>query len=79
MNYDLDGITNSQLIQTIDEYIHSARDREIMRRRLVDGETYQEIADALGFAPRTVRSIVARNRGKIFRHLNPSLDKRSEL
>lgn len=67
MNFD--DFPASKIMGVIDEYVHSARDREVMRRRLLDGETYQEIADAMALAPRTVRAICSRHRGRIFKHL----------
>ena len=69
MKFNFDGFTNSKINEVIDEYIHSARDREILRRRLIDGETYQEIADSMMLSPRTVRAICSCLQAKVFRHL----------
>lgn len=69
MKFNFDGFTNSKINEVIDEYIHSARDREILRRRLIDGETYQEIADSMMLSSRTVRAICSRLQAKVFRHL----------
>lgn len=35
---------NSRVSELIDEYIHNARDREILRDNLVDGMTYDQLA-----------------------------------
>ena len=69
MTFNFEGFTNSRIDEVIEEYIHSARDREIMRRRLIDGETYQEIADSMMISARTVRAVTSKLRGRIFKHL----------
>lgn len=69
MTFNFEGFTNSRIDEVIEEYIHSARDREIMRRRLIDGETYQEIADSMMISARTVRAVASKLRGRIFKHL----------
>ena len=37
---------NSEIIRVIDEVVHSARDRKVLRLRYVDGLTYEQIAEA---------------------------------
>lgn len=37
--------TNSQISQAIDEYIHSERNRNILKRRLIDGICYEPLAE----------------------------------
>ncbi|MBO7275454.1 MAG: sigma-70 family RNA polymerase sigma factor [Clostridia bacterium] len=49
---------NSELAVLIDEYIHSERDRRIMRLRLIDGHTYERIAEIVEMSPRQIREIV---------------------
>ena len=39
------NIPNTQLISLIDEWIKSERDREIMKRRLIDGITIERLAE----------------------------------
>ena len=36
--------TNSQMTQLIDEHIHSARDRALLKRRLIDGIRFEPLA-----------------------------------
>lgn len=38
---DLDNISNKQIEEAIDLWIHSKRDRMILKLRLIDGLTYQ--------------------------------------
>ena len=54
------NLTNSQLTDLIDDRIHSERDRRIMRLRLVDGLTYERIAEAVEMSPRYLRALVSK-------------------
>lgn len=44
MERNLDDITNSEIEHLIDEWIHSERDRKILKRRLIDGICYEPLA-----------------------------------
>lgn len=37
--------TNSQIAALIDEHIHSERDRQILKRRFIDGCCYEALAE----------------------------------
>lgn len=54
--------TNSEIDFLISERIHSERDRNILRRKLIDGITYEAIAEETGMSPRGIRYVVSRNR-----------------
>lgn len=51
-------ITNSEIIRRINEYIHSERDRKIMKLKLVDGYTHERIAEIMEMSPRHIIRIV---------------------
>lgn len=51
-------LTNSELAEIIGENIHSERNRQIMRMKLIDGLTYEKIAEIMEMSPRYVRSLV---------------------
>jgi DNA-directed RNA polymerase specialized sigma subunit len=55
MQYNL---TNSELSERIDEHIHSERNRRIMRMKLIDGLTYERIAEIVEMSPRHIKRIV---------------------
>lgn len=61
--------TNSQISALIDEHIHSARDREILKRRLIDGVCYEPLAEEYGLTVQRVKQIVYRSKDKLLRHL----------
>lgn len=58
--------TNSVLRHAIDEYIHSERDRKILVLRLIDGLTYEQIAEAVDMSVRQVKNIVYKAQDRLF-------------
>jgi DNA-directed RNA polymerase specialized sigma24 family protein len=51
----------------IDEWIHSERDRDIMRRRLIDGKTYEFIAEEEDMSVRQIKNIVYKCEQRLFK------------
>lgn len=52
--------TNSEIERRIAETIHSERDRRLMRRRLIDGRTYDELSAEFYLSRRQVARIIAK-------------------
>lgn len=61
--------TNSQISFLIDEYIHSERDRKILKRRLIDGICYEPLAEEFDLSVVQVKRIVYKAQEKLLRHL----------
>ena len=61
--------TNSQISHAIDEYIHSERDRAILKRRLIDGICFEPLAEEFGLSVRQIKTIVYKAQNKLFVHL----------
>lgn len=61
--------TNSQIEHLIDEYIHSERDRRMLRRRLIDGLTFDQLAEESNYSVRQTKTIIYRAQEKVFKHL----------
>lgn len=61
--------TNSGIARIIDEYIHSERDRAIIKRRLIDGVSIERLAEEFDRSPRAMQRTVARLQTKVFLHL----------
>ena len=61
--------TNSQIRELIAEHIHSERDRKILERRLIDGITFERLAEEFEMSPRAIRTLVHRNEEILFRHI----------
>jgi len=66
---DLDNISNSEIARLIDEWIHSERDRKILKRRLIDGICYEPLADEMDMSVRQIKNIVSKAEAKLFKHL----------
>lgn len=61
--------TNSSVARIIDEYIHSERDRAIIKRRLIDGVSIERLAEEFDRSPRTMQRKVAKLQEAVFLHL----------
>ena len=61
--------SNSEISRIIDEWIHSKRDREILKRRLIDGCCYEPLAEEFNLSVRQVKSIIYKNENIVFKHL----------
>lgn len=61
--------TNTDIAKIIDEYIHSERDRAILKRRFCDGVCYEPLAEEFDMSVAQVKRIVYKNEAKIFNHI----------
>lgn len=61
--------SNSQMKAIIEEWIHSERDREILARRLIDGITFERLAEEFDMSVRQIKNIVYKAEQEIFLHL----------
>lgn len=59
------SLTNSEIAEIISEHIHSERDRHILKMKLIDGYTYEKIAEIVDMSPRYVRSIVKKQTDRL--------------
>ena len=65
--------TNSRIRELIAEHIHSERNREILCRRLIDGVTFERLAEEFELSPRQTREIVHKNEQILFRNMKEEL------
>lgn len=61
--------TNSEIARLIDEYIHSERDRAILKRRLIDGICFEPLAEEFQLSVRQTKKIVYKAQEQLFKHL----------
>ena len=61
--------TNSRIRELIAEYIHSERDRKILERRLIDGITFEKLAEENDLSVSQVKRIIMKNAEELFRHV----------
>jgi DNA-directed RNA polymerase specialized sigma subunit len=60
--------SNSHIAELIDEWIHSERDRAIMKRRLIDGLTFERLAEEFDMSVRQIKRIVYKCSDSLFKH-----------
>jgi DNA-directed RNA polymerase specialized sigma subunit len=61
--------SNREIAGLIDEWIHSQRDRMILRLSYVDGLPDEKIAEIVGLSPRAVWTVINRGAEILDRHL----------
>lgn len=59
--------TNSEIKEAIEERIHSERDRKILRRRYIDGLTYEKLAEEAELSVAQIKRIIYKNEAIIFK------------
>lgn len=63
-------LSRSQIEYLIDEWVFNERDRRILKRRLLDGIIYEQLAEEFGLSTQRVKAIVYKTQDKVFRHIN---------
>ena len=66
--------TNTRIRELIAEYIHSERDRRILERRLVDGLTFERLAEEFDMSDRQIRRIVYKLQEQLFKHIDTRME-----
>lgn len=61
--------TNSEVSEIIDEYVHSERDRALLKRRLIDGLTQEKLAEEFDLSVRQVQRLLYKLQNHVLRHL----------
>ena len=62
------GLCRSEIEHLIDEWIFSERDRNILKRRLLDGICYEPLAEEFNLSVRQIKNIVRKSEIRIFKH-----------
>ena len=64
--------SRTELTEAIDEWIigkNAHRDREILKARLIEGYTFENLAEKFDMSPVQVKRIVYKAQERLFRHL----------
>lgn len=67
---EFEDYTNSEIRLLIDELIHDANEREIMYMVLIDGKTYEYIAEQVGMHPSHLGKVIRKNKRRLLAHIN---------
>lgn len=62
----LDDMSRTDIEFLIDEWIHKERDRQILKRRLLDGICYEPLAEEFDLSVRQVKNIVYKAEERLF-------------
>lgn len=61
--------TNSQISSIIDEHIHNALHRQMLKDRLIDGMTYEQIAEKHDITDRQTKNIIYKSMDRLIKYL----------
>ena len=65
-------LSKTEISDLIDEWIvgkNSERNRKILKRRLIDGITYESLAEEFDLSVRQVKNIVYKSEQQLFLHI----------
>ena len=69
---ELYDLSRSEWENAIDEWVvgrNAERNRQILKRRLLDGITYERLAEEFDMSTQNVCSIIYKCQDKVFKHL----------
>ena len=66
---EIDDYSTDHINHLIDQYVHSERDRAILRRNLIDDIIFEDLAEEFDLSVRRTKTIVYKGMQKIFRHI----------
>lgn len=61
--------SRTELTEAIEEWILNRKHREILKSRLIDGLTYDELSEMYDMSPRQIKRIVYKCQETLFRHI----------
>lgn len=65
-------LSKTQICCLIDEWVigrNAERDRKILKRRLVDGLTYEQLAEEFDMSVRQIANIIYKRQDILFKHM----------
>jgi len=69
INDDFENVSVSQIENTIDEWIKSEQDRKILKRKLIDGIPFEQLAEEFDMSTRGIKYKVYRCKEILLRHI----------
>ena len=64
------GLPRDYWENLIDQWIFNERDRKMLKRRLLDGIKYEDLAEEFDMSVRQVKKIIYLQSEKLFKHLS---------
>ncbi len=66
----IENLSNSEISHIIDEWIHSERDRKILKRRFIDGISYERLAEEFNLSDRQVKNIIYKSENLLKKYIS---------
>lgn len=66
---ELVDLPRSEWENLIDEWIFNERDRQILKRRLLDGICYEPLSEEFNLSVQQTKSLVYKLQNKLFKHV----------
>lgn len=60
---------NSDMQLAIDEYVHVSWQREVCRLKFIEGYTYEQIAEIMGYSAVYIKEIVKKHKSILFANI----------
>ena len=67
MKYDFTCMTRSEIEKLVDERVFHERNRNILKRRLLDGICFEPLAEEFDLSVRQVKNIVYKSQNRLFK------------
>lgn len=69
MKRNFDDISATDINNAIDEWVHNERNRNILKRRLIDGILFERLAEEFDMSAQQIKNIVRKGTDTIFNHI----------
>lgn len=69
MRADAFSLSRAEWIELIDLWIFNETDRAILKRRLLDGRTYEQLAEEFNYSDRHIKTRVYKAEKQLFKHI----------
>lgn len=69
MRADAFNLSRTEWIELIDLWIFNETDRAILKRRLLDGRTYEQLAEEFNYSDRHIKNRVYKAEKQLFKHI----------
>ena len=69
MKKNFDDISATDIRNAIDEWVHNERNRNILKRRLLDGILFEELSEEFDLSVQQTKNIVRKGMDIIFKHI----------
>ena len=69
MRADAFNLSRTEWVELIDLWIFNETDRAILKRRLLDGRTYEQLAEEFNYSDRHIKTRVYKAEKQLFKHI----------